>query len=246
MVDLAFADVRAAALYDDLSPWDPSYRYYFDRVIDVDSALDIGCGTGRVLRSARAAGHRGRLVGVDPAEGMLTEARRVGPGVEWVAGDVRGLALGRRFDLVIMTGHAFQVLLDDEEMLTALRVMREHVAEDGRVIFETRNPQVRAWTRWTPELSRRVVRERGGGDVEVFHTLCGEAPPDLVNYTITFRFLGDGQELESSSTLRFVEVDHLRDLVEQAGLVLEDAHGDWDGRSAGPDTPEFIVIARRG
>ncbi|MEU1513185.1 class I SAM-dependent methyltransferase [Streptomyces sp. NPDC005811] len=244
MVDLAFTDVRAAALYDIVNPWGPSYRYYLDRVMAAGSALDIGCGTGRVLRCARAAGHRGDLVGVDPADGMLAEAVRAGPCVEWVHGDVRSLALGRKFALVTMTGHAFQLLLDDDDVLAALRVMRDHVAKGGRVVFETRNPHARAWTGWTPEQSRRIVRERAGGDVEVFHTLRGESPPDLVHFTTTFRFLDDGQELESGSTLRFVRPDRLRDLVRWAGLVLEDTHGDWDGSVAGPNTPEFIVIAR--
>jgi SAM-dependent methyltransferase len=245
VVALAFTDARAAALYDVMSPWDPSYRYYLDQVMAAGSALDIGCGTGRILRCARAAGHRGGLVGVDPADGMLAEAVRIGPYVEWVPGDVRSLALDRKFALVTMTGHAFQVLLDDDDALAALRVMRDHVAEDGRVLFETRNPRAQAWTEWTPEQSRRVVRERAGGDVEVFHTLLGESLPDLVHFTTTFRFLDDGQELESKSTLRFVELNHLRDLVRRAGLVIEDAHGDWDGSATGPNTPEFIVIARR-
>ncbi|WP_410676938.1 class I SAM-dependent methyltransferase [Amycolatopsis sp. cmx-4-68] len=246
MVDLAFADVRTAALYDDVNPWHPCYSYYLDRVMAASSALDVGCGTGRVLRCARAAGHRGCLVGVDPADGMLAEAVRVGPGVEWVHGDVQSLALNRVFELVTMTGHAFQVLLDDEDVFAALRAMRSHVTAGGHVVFETRNPCSRAWTRWTPEQSRRVVRERGGGDVEVFHTLLGTAPPDLVHFSTTYRFLADGQELESSSTLWFIELNHLSDLVQQAGLVLEDTHGDWDGSVADPGTPEFIVIARHG
>ena len=51
------------------------------------SVLDIGCGTGELLRLARAAGHTGRLCGIDPAAAMLACAR-VRSDVEWIQGDV--------------------------------------------------------------------------------------------------------------------------------------------------------------
>lgn len=42
-----------------------------------DSILDIGCGTGRLLRKAASRWPHARLVGIDPAEGMITVARRL-------------------------------------------------------------------------------------------------------------------------------------------------------------------------
>ena len=39
------------------------------------SVLDLGCGTGTLLTAARAAGHPGRLVGVDPDRAALDVAR---------------------------------------------------------------------------------------------------------------------------------------------------------------------------
>jgi hypothetical protein len=37
----------------------------------------------------------------------------------------------RRFDLIVMTGHAFQVLLTDADALAALGTMRGHLKERG-------------------------------------------------------------------------------------------------------------------
>ena len=47
--------------------------------------LDIACGTGVLARSALAkAGTGGRVVGADPAPGMLAAAQELEPTIEWV------------------------------------------------------------------------------------------------------------------------------------------------------------------
>jgi ubiquinone/menaquinone biosynthesis C-methylase UbiE len=42
--------------------------------------LDVGCGTGRLLRSAGTRWPETQLIGVDPAQGMVDGARRLTPG----------------------------------------------------------------------------------------------------------------------------------------------------------------------
>ena len=77
MVDRLFAEPSLAVLYDDfcaLSPRD-DFAFYLPLVMAAGSVLDVGCGTGALLHSARVAGHAGRLVGVDPAAAMLDVAR---------------------------------------------------------------------------------------------------------------------------------------------------------------------------
>lgn len=44
------------------------------------SVLDVGCGTGRLLRAAAARWPDAQLIGVDPAEGMVEVARHLTPG----------------------------------------------------------------------------------------------------------------------------------------------------------------------
>ncbi|HEY7849891.1 MAG TPA: class I SAM-dependent methyltransferase [Ktedonobacterales bacterium] len=41
------------------------------------SVLDVGCGTGRLLRAVAARWPHAQLIGVDPAEGMVEAARRL-------------------------------------------------------------------------------------------------------------------------------------------------------------------------
>jgi len=73
---LQYSDEDAAALYDLLNPWGASDDFYLALAMEADSVLDVGCGTGTLLRRARDERHAGRLCGVDPDRAMLAIAQR--------------------------------------------------------------------------------------------------------------------------------------------------------------------------
>ncbi|MET9836112.1 class I SAM-dependent methyltransferase [Streptomyces sp. NPDC006385] len=244
MVDRSFADLSLAALYDSLNPWGPGDDFCLGYVRSARAVLDVGCGTGRLLREARAAGHPGRLVGLDPAAAMLVQARRHGSGVEWVLGDLRSRGWRAEFDLVVMTGHAFQVLLRDEEVRAALHAVRDALRVGGRFVFETRNPAARAWERWTRDRVREVTDE-DGRVVRVWHEVDGTLAGDRVTFTETFDCDAWAAPAVSRSTLRFLAPDALSAFLHEAGLTVDERYGDWGRTPLTPDAPEIITVARR-
>jgi len=55
------------------------------QVQDGSHVLDVACGTGVLAREALArVGSRGRVVGADPAPGMLAAAEEIEPRIEWI------------------------------------------------------------------------------------------------------------------------------------------------------------------
>jgi len=57
--------------------------------------LDIACGTGVLARHALSkTGPGGRVIGVDPAPGMLAAAREIEPGIDWILCGAESLDLG--------------------------------------------------------------------------------------------------------------------------------------------------------
>jgi SAM-dependent methyltransferase len=244
MVDRSFADPSLAALYDALNPWGPGDDFYLGLVMAADSVLDVGCGTGQLLRRARGLGHRGRLVGLDPAAAMLVRARRHGTDVEWVLGDLGVDDWRQDFDLVVMTGHAFQVLVGDEELRAALRRVRTALRPGGRFVFETRNPAARAWETWTPE-TVRTVTDGDGRVVRVWHEV--EEPPvhgDRVTFTETFACDAWRRPVVSRTTLRFLGADDVAGFLREAGLSVVAQYGDWGRGPLTPAGPEIITVAR--
>jgi ubiquinone/menaquinone biosynthesis C-methylase UbiE len=86
-VDRLFADTELAALYDAFCEGRPDFAFYLPLVMAAKSVLDVGCGTGALLHSARETGHTSRLCGLDPATGMLEQARKRSD-IDWVFGDL--------------------------------------------------------------------------------------------------------------------------------------------------------------
>lgn len=68
------------------------------------SVLDVGCGTGRLLRAAASRWPNARLIGVDPAQGMVEAARALTPGADIQRGLAESLPLpDASVDLVVST-----------------------------------------------------------------------------------------------------------------------------------------------
>lgn len=88
--DQFYNDALLSAVYD---AWHPrevgdDYDFYLPFIISADSVLDVGCGTGTLLREARQPGHQGRLCGLDRAPDVLDRARAY-PDIEWVLGTLQ-------------------------------------------------------------------------------------------------------------------------------------------------------------
>lgn len=143
-----------------------------------------------------------------------------------------------------MTGHAFQVLLDDASTLAALTAFHRHLSADGLLAFETRNPVARAWDGWVADRTRSQIEAPDGEPFEVWVDEPTEVPPDLVSFTAFTRSLRSGELRTSHSTLRFVDPQHLRELLARTQFEVEGWFADWDRSPVGPTSPEVIVLAR--
>ncbi|MEV6607950.1 class I SAM-dependent methyltransferase [Kutzneria sp. NPDC051319] len=229
---------EAAELYNAMNPWSGrgDDRFYLDLVLGADAVLDVGCGTGTLLSKAREAGHTGRLVGFDPDADMLAQAPG---GLDLSLGDMSTPRWDGEFDLAVMTGHAFQCLLTDSDVLTTLRGVRDALKPGGRFVFETRNPVAREWEQW-PKGGFEFPWE--GEQVRVFY----EVRPivgDVVD--VVENIVADGWQRADAGQLRFLSAERLAELVAEAGLSLEEQYGTWDRDPFTPDSAEIISVLRR-
>ena len=243
VVDRQFREPRTAALYDRFCEGRPDFEFYLPFVMQANKVLDVGCGSGRLLHLAREAGHTGHLCGIDPAGAML-EVARARSDIEWLSGDLASAHWNQEFDLVVMTGHAFQVLLDDDEIRAALAAVYRALTDDGFFAFETRNPSVRTWETWTPANAMEILSDTGSV-VHMEHQFDTPVDPRFVSFTTSFASPDWDAPVLSRSTLRFLTVSELRSFLSAAHLKVIGRFGDWDRRPYTDASPEIITVVSR-
>lgn len=99
-----------------------------DRVKPIEphgSVLDIGCGTGRLLRTAASRWPGTRLFGVDPAERMISEAARLSPNAAFHVACAEGLPFPDRSMDLVLSSLSFHHWADQSKGLREIqRVLR--------------------------------------------------------------------------------------------------------------------------
>ncbi|THJ67439.1 methyltransferase domain-containing protein [Arthrobacter echini] len=237
-----YADDRLVALYDEFNAgtWDTDF--YSAALSPGGSRIaDIGCGTGSFAVRLALEGHT--VTGIDPAPRMLDVARSRDDAerVTWLEGTARDLGPGP-FDAAVMTGHAFQCLLTDEEILETLTEVRRRLVPGGRFMFETRNPTQKAWLDWQSPHGPEAIDSSAGPLLTAWRLI--DVRDELVTFEAWTRFERDGTDLADASTLRFVTSERLADLLQEAGYTDVHWFGGWDGATFDAATSrEIIVVA---
>lgn len=116
------------------------------------SALDAGCGFGRVAIELHARGVD--VVGVDLDRDLLDRARRRAPDLDWRLDDLARFDAGRTFDLVVVAGNVIG-FVDPPDRVDAVRTCARHVGPGGRLVFGTQLradwPSIDDYDRWVSE-----------------------------------------------------------------------------------------------
>jgi len=241
--DPAFDEPRLAAIYDALDP-DRSDLDVYAKMIEefgARSVLDLGCGTGTF---ALMLAERGiEVVGVDPA-GASLDVARAKPGadrVTWIHGDASANPASVTVDAVTMTANVAQVFLTDAEWLATLATIRAALRPGGRLIFESRDPDRRAWEGWTEELTRSTTEIPSVGRVTDWVQVIDVVDDgELVTFESPNIFDADGTVITSRSTLRFRSRAALEQSLVVSGFAVDEV------RDA-PDRPgrELVFVASR-
>jgi SAM-dependent methyltransferase len=241
-----FRHPRVVPLYDHLWPWGPDDDFFCALAGPVPRRIaDVGCGTGRLALGLAGRGHA--VAGVDPEPAMLAQARaKPGAGaVSWRLGTAADLDPDA-FDLVLLTAHVAQFVLDDRAWADTLGNLHRALVADGRLAFDSRDPAARGWEAWNQLDSWRRV-EGPDGPVETWVEVTGVvelADGDvLVRFTHHYRF-ADGEEARATATLCFRTQAALTTSLSAAGFAVETVHGGFGGEPVGAGAGEFVVVAR--
>ncbi|MGF1629736.1 MAG: class I SAM-dependent DNA methyltransferase [Kiloniellaceae bacterium] len=240
--DRLYDDPELVQFYDLDNEKGPDDDLCIRMAAEARSVLDLGCGTGRL--TVGLAGNGRAVTGADPAAAMLDMARRREGGgkVEWVEADARSLRLNRRFDLIVLTGHAFQVFLTPADQAAVLATIAQHLTPRGRFIFDSRSPAAEEWREWVPGVSDWELTHPRLGRVEAWNDASHDPASGIVTYETHYRILADGRHLVARSQIKFTPKEELEELIAEAGLHVSQWYGDWQEAPWTPTSKEIIPL----
>jgi SAM-dependent methyltransferase len=217
--------------------------------------LEIGCGTGRILRAIAQEGIE--IHGVDNSAPMLAtlkesltrENAEVRDRVSLHAGDMRDFRLGRRFPLVTIPFRPMQHMYTIQDQVRALASAAAHLEKDGILAFDVFYPKFERLphhlgeeqleAEWSPEpgtLIRRFFRKDSFDKIQQ-------------SFTITFIFRiyrGDQLACQEQETLSvsYYTYPHLRALFLLADLEPVAEYGSFAKAPLDNESEEMIFLLR--
>ena len=247
--------IELPELYDSIPLYNsrPDIGFYVDLCRQAGEALELGCGTGRILIPAADAGCV--ITGLDQSKIMLARCRAradmlsgdARDRITLVEADMTRFSLSRTFRLVIAPFRPIQHLTTVGDQLSFLECVREHLEPGGRFVFDVFNPNLvmlAAETRTeeiedTPEQSLpdgrrvrrtyRVVRKRHAeqcNDIELIYYL-------------------DGRRMVQACPLRYFFRFELEHLLARSGFEVVALYGAFDRSPFDHDSMEMIFTAAR-
>jgi SAM-dependent methyltransferase len=169
------------------------------------SILELGCGTGRILRPLAALGHP--VTGVDDSPDMLARI----PDLPTVLSAIEALRLDRTFDVVLLA--STMINSDPATRRGFLDTVRHHLQGDGLAVFQQKPPD-----QFSTSAEAGQVRDDPGGIRRTIRS-AHWAPPRLrleVEYQVagtawthawtTYQITGEELTSDlSAASLRFVD-----------------------------------------
>jgi SAM-dependent methyltransferase len=209
--------------------------------------LDIACGTGKSFLPLLGRGYEVSACDISPA--MVHQARLKAPEADVFVADMRSLGSVGSFDLVTCLDDALNYLTDEEEMLMALRGVRENLAPCGIALWD-----LNSLCMYRTAFASDWVCERDGFFIAWQGAATGKfAPAAIAEATVDVFTLGRGREWKrrrSTHRQRHWSVAAIAEIAARAGLQLVEVRGQHRGARLDQSVDEelhtkIVFVARR-
>ncbi len=217
-------------------------------------ALEIGCGTGRLLVRYLEEGLD--VEGVDPSVEMLEICRRKatdkGLAITLHQQTMQALDVARRFRTIYVPVSTFMLVTNPRDVSAALARFYEHLSPGGRVCIPLHLPLRSDFGIGpAPEKEWRLRREGtlpDGVTVRCWEHVRYDRDAQIRHARLRCEAIEGGQITkteERETTLRWYAQEEFRELLEKAGFSNVRAVQDHSQNPAGRDDAAFTFIAER-
>jgi SAM-dependent methyltransferase len=217
-------------------------------------ALELGCGSGRLLKPL--AQHGIEVVGVDSSPAMLARARQylqehnALAQVELLEADARALHLNRRFRLAFVALNSFAQFTTRQDQRAVLRVLHEHLLPGGTLILDLPNADLRRYQQADGQLFHQGVWTDESQQVIVSHFMAATHDEETRVLHLTHFYdihpqAGPLRRIVVENELALLSQGEAELLVESCGFQIAHLFGDYDLNPCADSSPRLIVVATR-
>jgi ubiquinone/menaquinone biosynthesis C-methylase UbiE len=223
-------------------------------------ALDVGCGTGRLMLDYLKSGLD--VDGVDNSPDMLAICRQkaTASGIDvdnrLFQQDMDQLQLPRRYATIFVPSSTFQLMTRDREASEALSRFLRHLDPGGLLVMSfmskiwpgRRTPPQMEWSDW--HKSGEAQRAEDGAVIRRWIRMRHDHIQQLGHEENRYEVIRDGAILQTehharSPSLRWYSQSQVHALVETAGFRVEVMTAGFTFDAAAPDATLFCVLASR-
>lgn len=204
--------------------------------------LELGCGTGRMTRLLAGDGYD--MIGIDNSEEMLQIAGEAGTGKEgilYLLQDMREFELYGTVRAVVSICDSMNYILEEEELLTVLRLVNNYLDPGGVFIFDM-NTEYK-YKELLGETTICENREEGSFIWENYY----EEEEQMNQYDLTLFIKEENglyRKYEETHFQRAYDISRVQELIEEAGMEFVTAYDAFTHDEVKADSERIYVIAR--
>ena len=235
-----------ANIYDGLNT-DMGDLPFYKRWLPKDKSariLELCCGTGRLTIPIAKDSYD--ITGVDITPSMLAQAEvkasEAGLDIDFVEGDIRTLDLPETFDLIFIPFNSIHHLYNNEDLFKAFNVVKKHLKEGGRFIFDCFSPNIQYVVE--AEKAQQTIAEyttEDGREVLIKQTMCYERKTQINRIAWHYYINGEFDSIQNMD-MRLFFPQELDAYLGWNGFEIIHKFGDFEEGAFGDTSDKQVFV----
>ena len=204
--------------------------------------LELGCGTGRMMKIMKDAGFD--MIGVDNSTWMLDLAREKYSEDEdmlFLLQDMREFELYGTVGSIISVCDSVNYITEPSELRTVFSLVNNYLDPGGIFVFDFNTEH-----KYRDEIGETVVAEDRDDVSFIWYNEYDEE--EHINYIDLSLFIREEGDMFRKYTEEHVQrgytTEEIKDLIEQSGLEFVAAYDDYTGEPANDESQRVVVVAK--
>ncbi|MBE6014183.1 MAG: class I SAM-dependent methyltransferase [Lachnospiraceae bacterium] len=208
--------------------------------IDKGIVADLGCGTGRLTKALSDKGFD--MIGIDMSPDMLDIAidKRGDADILYLCQDMREFELYGTVAAIVSVCDSLNYITEEEDLLEVFKLVNNYLDPEGIFIFDMNTPY-----KYKKILANNTFAESREDAAFIWENFY-DTKTRINEYDLTLFIREDDifERYEECHLQRSYDLDRIKDLIAEAGLVLLDTYDGFTGEEPGRKSERVCFVCK--